>query len=180
MDQLAKLVSGRLKAQPAHGPHPASELLAAFAENALPEADRGHVLQHLGACSDCREILYLALPETPEAQKVLVLQPRPFRRWGWSWGALVAVVAIGAIVSTNRLGHKNQTATMVAPARAKASAAARPMPLPAPVMTAILPANSAIGFSLMVQDGGALCVAEALDVESLHGIGRRRNLNLPC
>ena len=117
MDRITKLVSGRLTAQPAPGPHPDVELLSAFTENALPEADRGPLLQHLGACSDCREILYLALPDSPEAQKVLVLQPRPFRRWVFGWGAVVASVAIVAILfsfSVPRLEHKNQTAPTVA------------------------------------------------------------------
>ncbi len=122
MDQLAKLVSRRLKAQPAPGPHPAPELLAAFAEHALPDGERRQLLQHLGACSDCREILYVALPDSSDAQQVLVLKPRTFRRWGLSWGALVASVAIVAVFfSTNRLGHKNHAAPIVATAPAGAS-----------------------------------------------------------
>lgn len=120
MDQFTKLVSGRLKTQLAPGPHPAPELLSAFAENALPEADRGPLLQHLGACSDCREILYLALPEIPELQKVMVPQPRPFGRWGLGWGALVASVAVLAIFFTNRLEYRNQTSAKVAIAPAAA------------------------------------------------------------
>ena len=119
MDRMAKLVSGRLRAQVPIGPHPSPELLAAFAENALPDGERGELLHHLGDCSDCREILYLALPDSPEAQKVLVLQPRPFRRWAWVWGALVASLAIVAVFfTTNRLGPKNQAASLVANAPA--------------------------------------------------------------
>jgi hypothetical protein len=121
MDPVTKLVSGRLKAEAPTGPHPGAELLAAFAENALPEADRGQLLQHLGGCSDCREILYLALPDSPQTQKVLVPQLRPFTfrhfpfsRWALGWGAVVASVAIVAIVGTNRLGHRNQTALKIA------------------------------------------------------------------
>jgi Photosynthesis system II assembly factor YCF48 len=124
MDRIAKLVSGRLKAKPAPGSHPGPELLAAFAENALPHADRGQLLQHLGDCSDCREILYLALPPSPASQKVLVLQPRPFRRWALGFGALFASVAMVAIVfTTNRLGQKNQAAPMVATAPVGGNAA---------------------------------------------------------
>jgi hypothetical protein len=122
MNQFTKLVAGRLKAQPAPGPHPAPEQLSAFAENALPDADRRHMLQHLGACPDCREILYLALPETVETQKVLVPQPRPFRRWGLGWGALVASVAVVAIFfTTNRLELKDQRVSTVPPAPAAAT-----------------------------------------------------------
>jgi hypothetical protein len=86
-------------------------VLSAFAENALPEAERGPLLQHLGACSDCREILYLALPESPETQKVLLPQPRPFtfRKWALGWGALVASVVVAAVLfTTNRLEHGRQ------------------------------------------------------------------------
>src|SRR5450432_3419185 len=100
MGPLTKLVSGRLKAQPTLGPHPDAALLSAFAENALPTADRGPLLQHLGACSDCREILFLALPESAEAQKTLILKPSRFRRWGLAWGAAVATVAIAAVLFT--------------------------------------------------------------------------------
>jgi hypothetical protein len=125
MDPLVKHVAGRLKAQPAPGPHPDAELLSAFAENALPEADRGRLLQHLGACSDCREILFLALPESAEAQKVLILKPSRFRRWELTWGATVAAVAVAAVLfTTQRLEQKNLRAKMVAPASAPRSEAA--------------------------------------------------------
>jgi len=120
MGPLTKLVSGRLKAQPTLGPHPDAALLSAFAENTLPQSDRGPLLQHLGACSDCREILFLALPESVEAQKVLILKPSWFRRWGLTWGAAVAAVAIAAVVlNTTHLGRKDQslkTAVTAAPA----------------------------------------------------------------
>ncbi len=117
MNRMAKLVSGRLKAQAPVGPHPGPEVLSAFAENALPQAERGPLLQHLGTCSDCREILYLALPESPETQKVLLPQPRPFtfRKWALGWGALVASVMVAAVLfSTNRSEHGSLSARKVA------------------------------------------------------------------
>lgn len=117
MDQFTKLVSGQLKAQPVSGPHPAPELLSAFAENALPEADRGPLLHHLGSCSDCREILFLALPDSPEVQKVLTLKPNRFRRWGLTWGAAFAAVAIAAVIlTTSHLERNDQTVQVVATA----------------------------------------------------------------
>jgi hypothetical protein len=119
MYRMPKIVSRRLGAQPTSGPHPDPEVMAAFAENALSDGERGQLLQHLEACSDCREILYLALPDSPEAQKVLVLQPRPFRRWALGWGALVASVAIASIFFTaSRLEQRNQRAFVVATAPA--------------------------------------------------------------
>jgi hypothetical protein len=95
MDQIRKLVSGRLKAQ-VPGPHPDPELLAAFAESALPETERAQLLGHLGACSDCREILYLAMPGSAEAQKVLSFHPKPSSSLVFRWGTLVASVVIVA------------------------------------------------------------------------------------
>ncbi len=127
MDRMTKLVAGRLKAQAPAGPHPEPELLAAFAENALSETERGPLLRHLGACSDCREILYLASPDSPAMQKGLVPQLRPFafRRWIFGWGALAASVTIVAIFfTTNRLEHRNQSAKTVALAPTPASQAA--------------------------------------------------------
>ena len=118
MDRMTKLVAGRLKAQAPTGPHPGPELLSAFVENALAEAERGQLLQHLGICSDCREILYLALPESPEMQKVLAPQLRPFtfRRWMFGWGALAASIAVAAIFfTTSRLEHKSESARLVTP-----------------------------------------------------------------
>jgi hypothetical protein len=127
MDRMTKLVAGRLKVQTPTGPHPEPELLSAFAENAISEAERGPLLQHLGACSDCREILYLALPESPEMQKVLVPQPRPFmfRRWIVGWVALAAsVVVVAVFFTTNRLEHKSESARMAVPAPAATSTTA--------------------------------------------------------
>jgi Carboxypeptidase regulatory-like domain/Photosynthesis system II assembly factor YCF48 len=121
MDRMTKLVAGRLRAQASAGPHPDPEVLSAFAENALSDGERGPVLQHLGACSDCREVLYLASPVSPEMQEVLVPQPRPFafRRWIFGWGALAASLVVAAIVfTTNRLEYRNQSAKMLAPAPA--------------------------------------------------------------
>jgi Carboxypeptidase regulatory-like domain/Photosynthesis system II assembly factor YCF48 len=119
MYRMPRIVSRRLGAQPTSGPHPDPEVMAAFAENALSDGARGQLLQHLEACSDCREILYLALPDSPEAQEVLVLQPRPFRRWALGWGALVASVAIASIFFTaSRLEQRKQRAFVVATAPA--------------------------------------------------------------
>jgi hypothetical protein len=108
MDQIRKLVSGRLKAQ-TPGPHPDPDMLAAFAEKALSETERAQLLRHLGACSDCREILYLAMPDAHPAQEALSFQPKPRFGFALRWGTLVASVAIAAgLLATMR--HKAGTA----------------------------------------------------------------------
>src|SRR5258708_5826529 len=97
MQRIAKLVSGRLQTQVA-GPHPDANLLSAFAENALPDVERTQVLQHLGACSDCREILYLATPDSASEQPVLAFRPKRAGGLALRWGALAAsVVVVGAL-----------------------------------------------------------------------------------
>jgi len=101
MESIRKLVSGRLKTQSA-GPHPDADLLSAFAENALPEAERRHVLAHLADCGGCREVIFLfSLPQPADEQKVLI--PRP-RRWHMSlrWGSAVASIVILAGVFAAR------------------------------------------------------------------------------
>lgn len=119
MDRITKLVSGRLKAQ-AVGPHPDPDLLAAFAEHALPDAERAQLVEHLGACSDCREVLYLGMPDSAEAQKVLSFRPTLRSGFALRWGALVASVAILTGVFAARYSlynmHRQAPAAVAAPA----------------------------------------------------------------
>jgi hypothetical protein len=98
VDEIRKLVSGRLSKVMADGPHADPNLLAALAENALPDADRKQLLQHLGGCADCREILYLAMPDSAVAQKALSLRPNRLSVFAWRWGAAAASVAIIAFL----------------------------------------------------------------------------------
>jgi hypothetical protein len=119
MNQVAKLVSGRLKTQAA-GPHPDPDLLAAFAENALPDTDRARLLQHLGTCPDCREILYLTMPDSlsssSEAEKSLVFNHRRRAGFALRWVAVAAsVVIVGGLFLTRFQAHKRGV-TPAAPA----------------------------------------------------------------
>jgi hypothetical protein len=97
MDPLKKIVSGRLRVQ-AVGPHPDAEVLSAFAERALPETERAQVLSHLSECKDCRQIVFFALPDSSETQKVLVAKGRPSARFALRWGTLAAVIAVSGIL----------------------------------------------------------------------------------
>jgi Photosynthesis system II assembly factor YCF48/Putative zinc-finger len=119
MNQVAKLVSGRLKTQAA-GPHPDPDLLAALAENALPDTDRARLLQHLGTCPDCREILYLTMPDSlsssSEAEKSLVFTHRRRAGFALRWVAVAAsVVIVGGLFLTRFQAHKRGV-TPAAPA----------------------------------------------------------------
>jgi hypothetical protein len=104
MDPVRKIVSGRLRVQTA-GPHPDADVLSAFAERALPETERAQVLGHLSECPDCRQIVFFALPDSVETQKVLVAKDRLFTRFALRWGTLGAVIAVAAILVVGTRHH---------------------------------------------------------------------------
>jgi hypothetical protein len=76
--------------------HPPIDLLSAFSERALGRSDRVTVLEHLALCADCREIVFLAVPQNIPAQEYAAL---PSNRW-ISWPVLrwASVVACSVIV----------------------------------------------------------------------------------
>jgi hypothetical protein len=97
MDPVRKLVSEGLQRQ-THGPHPDPDLLSAFAEKALPERDRAQVLAHLAECGDCRQVVFFALPNSAETQKVLAIERRPRSSFALRWGTLAATIAVCVIL----------------------------------------------------------------------------------
>ncbi len=104
---MKKLVSARLQTQ-ATGPHPDSDLLAAYAESSLSPHDRDSLLTHLAACADCRDALYLAMPEV-DTQPVLrpsYKSPRLAVRWAT---LAASVIVVGAVLLADR-GIFNQHA----------------------------------------------------------------------
>src|SRR4051812_9926339 len=95
-------IAKRAMAEKAETPHPAADLLNAFSERRLSEADRESVLAHCSACADCRQVLYLTQPET-EAQEWAAHPKRhwlhiPTLRWGIAFAA-VAVVASAVLLA---------------------------------------------------------------------------------
>jgi carboxypeptidase family protein/photosynthesis system II assembly factor YCF48-like protein/putative zinc finger protein len=121
MDQMKKLVSARLRQQPA-GLHPDADLLSAFAERALSDVERKQVLDHVGSCSECRETLYLAFPEVAETQNVLTIRSRRSFGFALRWGTLAVVIAAGAtlfVATRNRnsqlVSEKTEAVKAVSP-----------------------------------------------------------------
>jgi hypothetical protein len=100
MNPLKKLVADRLKTQ-VSGPHPDAEALSAFSENALPVRERETVLQHLSACSECRNILFLAAPIPAETHQVFS-GPKWRPHFAMRWGTLAACVVIAAVFLVSR------------------------------------------------------------------------------
>jgi hypothetical protein len=84
--------------------HPDADLLAAFAEQALPDRERRPLLEHLSICSACREVLALAAvpAKSPAFTTKDTADARKAPWFTWSvlrWGAAAAcVVVVGTAV----------------------------------------------------------------------------------
>ena len=124
MEQLPKIVQRRLQETAKPGVHPEPDLLAAFVEKSLNDRERAQVLQHLADCSDCREVVTLATPETLPTP----LPTAATSRWlSWPvlrWGALAACVVVVSAAVTLRYGRRSAGESSVAeriPAAAPAS-----------------------------------------------------------
>src|ERR1700674_126142 len=61
MEQVPKIVSQRLQATAKPADHPDANVLAGFAEKSLTERERVQVMDHLGQCLDCREVVSAAV-----------------------------------------------------------------------------------------------------------------------
>ncbi len=124
MEQLPKIVQQRLQATAKAGVHPDPDLLTAFAEKSLNQRERAQVLQHLGQCADCRNVVSLSMPEADLAPSTI---PGRSRWLTWPvlrWGALAAcVVVVSAAVTL----HYEQRPDL-APAVAEKSSSASPAP----------------------------------------------------
>ena len=102
MPNVPKIVPERLKAAASSAAHPDADLLTAFAEQALPEAERKAVLDHLARCRDCRDVVALALPPT-EAVQTTTTPVRstwltwPTLRWAFVAAGVVTIASIGAL-----------------------------------------------------------------------------------
>jgi hypothetical protein len=162
MTEVPKIVHQRLRAAELGAQaqtHPEADALAAFAEQALPAAERENVLAHLSLCADCRDVVLLALPATeaaaiataPETEAVGVApdaQPtRPnwftdlftsnFRFANLRWAALAAGVALALFVVHAGLEHSGKSDQ-----RAGVSQKAAPTEPAAQVASEALPQSS--------------------------------------
>lgn len=100
--EIPSTVRERLAALQAAGDvHPDANQLAAFVERKLAGDERAQVLAHLGVCADCREVVALAQPAEaePEPGQVPEVERSRWLRWEHlQWGALAAVLLVGAAV----------------------------------------------------------------------------------
>jgi len=102
MQNVPQIVRERLKVTPPVVNHPDADALTAFAERSLPDGERTVVLEHLARCSDCRDIVALALPESDAAQAVTVPARSgwltwPTLRWGFAAAGIVVIASFGVL-----------------------------------------------------------------------------------
>jgi hypothetical protein len=120
MQRVPKFVVQRLEEIETSDPHPAAELLAAFAEQLLPQAERELVLHHLADCADCRQVVTLALPAHPEVGVAANDAPLrktwlrlPVLRWGFAAAGILALT-LGAVFEYRQ--HQKKDETLLPPA----------------------------------------------------------------
>jgi len=136
MSNVPKIVLKQLQA-PA-GEHPDADLLTAFAEQSLPESERTLVLDHLSLCSDCREVIALALPATEAVDVAVSARPAragwlimPAFRWGVVAAGVLVVISFGVLqYRQTHPGKERQLAAAVIP-RETITATATPVQTPA-------------------------------------------------
>jgi hypothetical protein len=117
MRNLPKSVLKRFEqARPGAGAHPDADLLAAFAEQSLRGPERSFVMEHLAACSDCREVMVLALPEAGGETGRGAAPSAGVARGGWlvwpvlRWTALAAgILAVAAVGIFEYSHHQNSS-----------------------------------------------------------------------
>jgi len=102
MPSIPNIVRERLKAAKPVANHPDADVLTAFAEQSLPKVERARVLDHLARCSDCREVVALALPATEDVG-VVTLAPRrgwltwPTLRWAFVAAGIMVIASFGVM-----------------------------------------------------------------------------------
>ena len=67
----------RLGAGPEPQLHPDSDLLTAYIERSLAPAEQADMVRHLAACSWCREVVALSLPEVQVQPAAVAASRRP-------------------------------------------------------------------------------------------------------
>ena len=104
MAELPKVVQERLRvASTGVARHPDADVLTAFAERRLRGLERDKVLEHLSRCSECREVVSLALPAS-QLEEVAVRSARaawltwPAMRWGFAAAGMVVVASLAIVL----------------------------------------------------------------------------------
>ena len=111
------------------GTHPDAEILTSFVEQSVSDAEREQVLAHMGVCSRCREVVFLAQKAAGEkAPAPIAVAPESrqsisrgwFTGWRWAWvpvAALAGFVGFAVVQHVrSNAGSPSQVARNVPPA----------------------------------------------------------------
>src|SRR3954463_2210242 len=102
---IPKNVRQALEKQPAEGDHPESELLNAYAERALSAQEDTQITGHLAACSECREVVFLAASAVERPAQYGKPEASEGRRLWWRWAmpatALLAIAVAFVPIARN-------------------------------------------------------------------------------
>ena len=138
MENIPKIVRERLRVATAQADHPDADVLAEFAERALPQGERATVLRHLARCGECREIVALALPpaesvETPMAALRSRRFTWPALRWGFAVAGIVVIASLAVVQIQRHIQPSSLTAAFKASQPATSEARNQtPPPVPVP------------------------------------------------
>ncbi len=70
MPEIPKSARELLARQTAPEVHPSPDLLNAYVEQALSGAEKDNVTEHLAACADCRDVVFLASQSQEQEEEV--------------------------------------------------------------------------------------------------------------
>ncbi|HEX5283285.1 MAG TPA: carboxypeptidase regulatory-like domain-containing protein [Bryocella sp.] len=119
---------------PQSEPHLDADQLAAFAEGALPAAERALCLRHLAECAHCREVAFLAGAALPEDEPAIA----PARRFSFPWwpvlslgGAAIAAVVIAVVILHQ--AHQSKPSTQIQMAARSSVIPTTPLAATAPI-----------------------------------------------
>jgi hypothetical protein len=102
VNELPQSVRDRLAKEQQVVPHPDADLLTAFSEGTLSAPERQRTMEHISACGECREVVFLAAPPVEPTQEVVAL-PSRWRIWSWLAPAVtIAALAVGVGIYVQR------------------------------------------------------------------------------
>lgn len=133
-----------------HEFHPDAESLNAFAEQALAERERNHVLAHLAECGRCRQVVALAREAAdaelaaPAAARHMAIRPDAWwKQWRPVWvpTAVAAAFAVASIFVYVHRADENSARINIADQTSEPSGT-RPANLSQPEQAEVVPSSS--------------------------------------
>ena len=113
--EIPKSAYDALASQRAAAEHPSGDLLNGYVEQSLSPAEKAGVTQHLAACEDCREVVFLAHGAIPETSAATVAHPAPdWERWKSVPAVVLLALASSILVEHSGWFAKHPAATCIA------------------------------------------------------------------